>query len=47
VPSAGGVCHWSIEGQKFGAHALRDCNVQSVVSAQRQIQPSQKSCPQR
>jgi hypothetical protein len=34
----------SVEGQKFGAHALRDCNVQCVLGAQRQIQPSQKSC---
>ena len=42
-PGAGGVCHSSIEGQKFGAHALRDCNVQGVLGAQRQIQPSQKS----
>jgi hypothetical protein len=27
VPGAGGVCRSSIEGQKFGAYALRDCNV--------------------
>jgi hypothetical protein len=27
----------SVEGQKFGAHALRDCNVQCVLGAQRQM----------
>jgi hypothetical protein len=42
-----GCCHALVEGQEFGADALRNCDVQRIRRAKRQVKPSKKGSSSR